>query len=120
MLAIKNMKMPKSCSDCKFCYKERNEYGYYEGPDYCWFDNEYRDLYEVSQGKMFDKRQDNCPLVEVEPLTDDEKRLFLSSMNREEGICEAFDNEKVDDGSVKKLLPIVKKIERKVKKALWQ
>lgn len=60
-----------------------------------------------------------CPLVEIEPLTDSEQRIFLSAMSREERICKELDSEKVDDSTVKKLVPIVNSIERKVKKTLW-
>ena len=74
---------------------------------------------EISQDEVLSKRADDCPLVEIEPLTDSEKRIFLAAIMREHDICAKLDNDKVDDDTVKKLIPIVSNIKRKVKKALW-
>ena len=105
MVAIKDMEMPKSCGECDF--KE----------DYCFYCNKLQK--RIPQSNFFDSRLPDCPLVEIEPLTDSEQRIFLSAMSREMHICKQLDNDKVDDGTVKKLEPIVSSIKRKVKKALW-
>lgn len=110
MVAIKNMKMPKCCRECNFKY-------YDEGEDVlcCALEDGY-----ISDDEADEKRLECCPLVEIEPLTDTEKRLFLSAVGREEDICKKIDSEKeLNDLGVKELAPIVRSIRRKVKKALW-
>ena len=104
MIAI-NMEMPKSCTTEGF-------FGYDHCPLYesC----KYRDEYNI------DYKPKNCPLVEIEPLTDSEQRIFLSAISREEKVCKKLDDEKVKDGQCKLLMPVVHSIERKVKKVLWR
>lgn len=53
----------------------------------------------------------------VEPLTDDEKRIFLTTMAREKKLCEKLYK---NDKHCKNLVAICERIERKVKKALWK
>ncbi len=50
----------------------------------------------------------------IEPLTDLEKRIFLTAMVREEKLCEKF-----TDKHGENLVAVCHRIERKVKKALW-
>ena len=104
MVAI-NMEMPKGCVSCDFC-----------SDDWCC---KIQHKYINNFVPNHINRNPNCPLVEIEPLTDSEQRIFLSAMSREMRICKQLDNDKVDDGTVKKLEPIVSSIKRKVKKALW-
>ena len=62
------------------------------------------------------------PPVEIEPLTDEEQRIFLAAMSREHKICEQVDKEWKDSGCVGgggELAYICGEIERKVKAALW-
>lgn len=102
MVGIKGMEMPKSCAECRVRHecKVADEWDEFD-----WNEN---------------ARCKGCPLVEVKPLTDTEKRLFLSAVGREEDICKKIDSEKeLKDLGVKELAPIVRSIERKVKKALW-
>jgi len=74
----------------------------------------------ISDEEADEKRLECCPLVEVEQLTDTEKRLFLSAVGREEDICKKIDSEKeLDAPGVKELTPAVRSVERKVMKALW-
>ena len=58
--------------------------------------------------------------LNIEPLTDTEKRIFLSAMSREEKVCKSIDDEKVNDGTGIRLVPVCRSIERKVKKTLWR
>lgn len=51
----------------------------------------------------------------VEPLTDDEKRIFLAAMSKEARVCKKV----YKDGQGKDLVAVCHQIERKVKKALW-
>ena len=108
MIAIKDMQMPSCCGECQMASCKG-----LSGQFYCDITT-----YDID---MDDTRRDaNCPLVEVEPLTDTEKRLFLSAVGREEDICKKIDSEKeLKDLGVKELAPIVRSIRRKVKKALW-
>lgn len=64
------------------------------------------------------------PSVQPEPLTDKEKRIFLSAMGREEKVCKQVDDdlrvihherEPID----KSLVRVCHEITRKVKGALW-
>jgi hypothetical protein len=52
----------------------------------------------------------------VEPLTDTEQRIFLAAMSKEEKVCK----EVCKDGHGKDLVAVCHRIERKVKKALWE
>lgn len=106
MIAIKGVQMPSCCMNCRLLGKEEM---------YCCVYPR-RDLDVIT---VATNRPNWCPLVEIEPLTDSEQRIFLSAMSREERICKELDSEKVDDSTVKKLVPIVNSIKRKVKKTLW-
>lgn len=50
MLAIKNMQMPKKCSECPMC--KQSGIDVYCGADYVGIDSVF-------------KKRDNCPLVEI-------------------------------------------------------
>ena len=54
----------------------------------------------------------------IEPLTDEEQRIFLSAMRREKEICEKIDRD-LGGKEYYFLSRICKEIERKVKDALW-
>ena len=56
----------------------------------------------------------------IEPLTDEEQRIFLSAMKREKEICEKIDKD-LDLGGEEYYFGsrICKEIERKVKGTLW-
>ena len=54
-------------------------------------------------------------LLQAEPLTDTEQRIFLASMSREEKVCK----EVCKDGEGVDLVEVCHRIERKVKKVLW-
>lgn len=111
MVAI-NMEIPSGCYDCPFAKNERtNDYGSFCE---CGILEDYETINLLEHSK-----HPNCPLVEIEPLSDEEKRIFLSAMGKERVICKQIDIDKVDDGSIKKLVPIVNTIERKIKKVLW-
>ena len=109
MVAIKDFGMPSCCGECNLTACK----GYDEPWNYCCSVT----LTDINLNDT--TKPSDCPLVEIEPLTDEEKRIFLSSMGRERVICKQIDIDKVDDGSIKKLVPIVNTIERKVKKVLW-
>ena len=58
------------------------------------------------------------PSAQTEPFTDEEQRIFLSAMGREEHVCKHVDavyGDSYEDG----LLRICHNITRKVKGALW-
>lgn len=46
-------------------------------------------------------------------LTDTEKRLLFSALSREKKICQKVDDNKVDDGTCKMLVPVIESLERK-------
>lgn len=46
-------------------------------------------------------------------LTDDEKRVLFSALAREKKVCKSIDDDKVDDGTCKMLVPIIESLERK-------
>lgn len=54
--------------------------------------------------------------VQIEALTDKEKRIFLAALRREEKVCKQIDTECTGGEN---LVRICREIERKVKKALW-
>ena len=56
--------------------------------------------------------------LNVEPLTDDEKRIFLAAMSREENACKEVCADGSDGGI--DLVTVCHSVERKVKRALWQ
>ena len=65
----------------------------------------------------------NSEPVEIESLTDEEKRIFLAAMGKEENLCQNIEElwEKLNLRSADDidLIKVCKEIERKVKKALW-
>ena len=64
---------------------------------------------------------EQLPTVQPEPLTDDEQRIFLAAMAREEQICKKVDDDWKDYGVVYEdsLVRTCHEITRKVKGALW-
>lgn len=58
------------------------------------------------------------PSAQPEQLTDNEKRIFLAAMTREELICLQLDEE-FNDPNLVNLVEICHEITRKVKDALW-
>lgn len=111
MVAIKDFGIPSCCVNCDMCTSD-NPLPKDENRGYCH-------VTQKSITNIYDEKPSDCPLVEIEPLTDSEQRIFLSAMSRKERICKELDSEKVDDSTVKKLVPIVNSIKRKVKKTLW-
>ena len=107
MVAIKNIEEMPSCC---VTYTSEND-NYTACPFY--------KICEQRETIKTNYKPSGCPLVEIEPLSDEEKRIFLSAMGKERVICKQIDIDKVDDGSIKKLVPIVNTIERKIKKVLW-
>lgn len=59
------------------------------------------------------------PSAEPEPLTDEEKRIFLAAMAREEKVCKEADRNYTRAPYEESLMSICKSIKRKVKDALW-
>jgi len=58
--------------------------------------------------------------LEQEHLTDQEQRIFLAAMGREEKICREVDEKYPDKEPYEdSLVSVCRSIERKVKKALW-
>lgn len=66
---------------------------------------------ELALNRVLDKLQ-------VEPLTDTEQRIFLAAMSREENACKEVCADGSDDGV--DLVAVCHRIERKVKRALWE
>ena len=64
---------------------------------------------------------DNLPSARPEPLTDNEQRIFLAAMLREEKVCRQVDDENrtCRDQHEDSLVSICHGIIRKVKGALW-
>lgn len=65
--------------------------------------------------------RDIAPPAQPEPLTDNEKRIFLAAMSREEKVCKEVDDawrDRVHADDVN-LVSICHEIIRKVKGALW-
>ena len=62
---------------------------------------------------------ENLPSAKPEPLTDEEQRIFLAAMAREEKVCEEVDRNYMRDPYKDSLMSICQKIKRKVKDALW-
>lgn len=58
-------------------------------------------------------------LPSAEPLTDNEKRIFLAAMGREEKVCKEIDKEYARETYEYSLMWICKEIKRKVKATLW-
>ena len=63
--------------------------------------------------------RDIAPSAQPEPLTDEEQRIFLAAMKREEKICEAVNRNFIREPSKVDLMNICREIKRKVKGALW-
>ena len=59
------------------------------------------------------------PSAKPEPLTDEEKRIFLAAMAREEKVCEEVDRNYMREPYKDSLMSVCKSIKRKVKDALW-
>ena len=68
--------------------------------------------------QLLDKRITPLPSAQPEQLTDNEKRIFLAAMTREELICLQLDEE-FNDPNLVNLVEICHEITRKVKGALW-
>lgn len=66
---------------------------------------------ELALNRVLDKLQ-------VEPLTDTEQRIFLAAMSREENACKEICADGSDDGV--DLVAVCHRIERKVKRVLWE
>lgn len=60
----------------------------------------------------------SLPSAQSEQLTDNEKRIFIAAITREELICLQIDEKNNDPNSVN-LVEICHEITRKVKGALW-
>ena len=58
-------------------------------------------------------------LVQPEPLTDKEQRIFLAAMGREEKVCKEVDAEMTREPYEDSLVRVCHEITRKVKGALW-
>ena len=59
--------------------------------------------------------------LEQEPLTDEEQRIFLAAIGREEKICrEADEKFPYKMPYEESMVSVCRSIERKVKKALWR
>lgn len=70
---------------------------------------------------LLEKVVKSQPSAQPEPLTDEEQRIFLAAMGREEEVCKQVDAECIDyresyEGS---LVRTCHEIVRKVKGALW-
>lgn len=68
--------------------------------------------YPMEYAAAFDKA---IEVLEREPLTDTEQRIFLAAMSKEEKVCK----EVCKDGDGINLVAVCHSIERKVKRALW-
>lgn len=64
-------------------------------------------------------RLSNMPSAQLESLTDNEQRIFLAAMGREEEVCKRVDEEYPGKPYENTLVWICKEITRKVKGALW-
>lgn len=74
----------------------------------------------VRQGiYLAEKKIEQLPSVQPEPLTDKEQRIFLAAMGREEKVCEEVDRNYVREPYEDSLMRVCKEIRRKVKGALW-
>ena len=78
-------------------------------------------LFATHDGNYLYEAIRDMPAVEPEKLTDNEQRIFLSAMGREEEVCKEVDDawrdcrEPYEDS----LVHVCKEIKRKVKGALW-
>ena len=85
------------------------------------------DIYPTDGEKVVDvKRIDKAyeaiqqlPSAQPEPLTDQEQRIFLAAMGREEKVCKEVDAEMTREPYEDSLVKVCREIERKVKGALW-
>lgn len=60
------------------------------------------------------------PSAQPKPFTDNEQRIFLAAMAREEKVCREADRNYARKPYVDSLVWICKEIRRKVKGALWE
>jgi len=67
------------------------------------------------------KRIKHLPSANIEPLTDNEQRIFLKALSREEEVCKKVDAEwgEGDEECEINLVHVCHEITRKVKGALW-
>lgn len=101
MSYIVPMDKPTECRRCPFC----DPYGY-----------DCR-LQRDSDKKSFDEQIRDCPLTDIDPLTDPEQRIFLAALGREEKICKEVDQAHPEGVG---LMALCRSIRRKVKGALWR
>ena len=86
-----------------------------------------RRMQGVYEEYMWDVLEDtptaNVPESNVEKLTDEEQRIFLAAMAKEETVCknieDLWDQLSLSSDDDIDLVKICEEIERKVKKALW-
>jgi len=57
--------------------------------------------------------------TKIEPLTDQEQRIFLAAMERERKVCKEVDDQYTHEPYEVLLTKVCDEIERKVKGALW-
>ena len=69
------------------------------------------------QYESFEEQIRDCPLTDIDPLTDPEQRIFLAALGREERVCKEVDREYPEGVS---LMALCRSIQRKVKGALWK
>lgn len=64
----------------------------------------------------------SLPSEQTEPLTDQEQRIFLKAMEREENVCKEVDDQwrGCREPYENSLVWVCKEIRRKVKEALWR
>ena len=90
---------PAECRKCPFC--DRYTYD-------CRL--------QRAQYETFDEQIRGCPLMDIDPLTDPEQRIFLAALGREEKVCEKVDRGHPEGVS---LMALCAAIRRKVRGALW-
>lgn len=83
--------------------------------------DEYAIKVERASLKAYKEQLENLPPAQTEPLTDREQRIFLAAMSREKEVCKEVDYQFSDvrEPYEDTLVSVCKKIERKVKAALW-
>lgn len=70
-------------------------------------------------GKQVAFKDSGVKTAAVEVLTDQEKRIFLAAMGREEKVCAELDDASKNDRDIVRLVPVCNAITRKVKDSLW-
>ena len=78
---------------------------------------EHHDLWHYEQA--LSEIREMLESAQPEPLTDEEQRIFLAAMGREEKVCEEVDRNYVQEPYEDSLMRVCKEIRRKVKGALW-